>query len=120
MHGGPLLISGAVGFLVAYLSGSSNAVDMGGPSLLATTFVLCTLPILAIMNFMSGQGISLTWNMTVGAIIGAVPGYYRGLKSEDNAIAQEVIAASKLRRAMDDDLPVEEAQYAAVASKKDR
>ena len=47
MHGGPLLISGAVGFLVAYLSGSTNAVDMGGPSLLATTFVLCTLPVLS-------------------------------------------------------------------------
>ena len=116
----PLLLPGAVGFLVAYAAGGTNATGKGA-SLLATTFVVVvfTLLILAVMNFVSGQGVSLTWNMTVGALVGAVPGYYRGLKSGDNAIAQEVIAASKLRRSMDvGNVPMEGAQAALAATKK--
>ena len=55
--------------------------------------------------------------MTVGAMVGAVPGYYRGLRSEDDALEADLVAASKARRAMDDDVPLREAQEAAT--KKD-
>ena len=70
--------------------------------------VAFTLPLLAVMNFLSGQGISLTWNMTAGALLGAVPGYYRGLKSEDDAIAMSDRSTAK-----------EAQQQSAAALKKD-
>ena len=38
LYTGPFLFSGAVGFLIAYAAGGTNATGMGGPSLLATTF----------------------------------------------------------------------------------
>ena len=71
------------------------------------------------LNYLSGQGISLDWNMTMGALVGAVPGYYRGLKSEDNAVEAELRAASIARRTLDEDVPLHEAQAAASAAKKD-